>query len=61
MPFDRKLLEFIVCPVTHKPLDYRPESQELYSKEARLAYPIKDGIPILLPDEARALTDEEAE
>lgn len=52
---DPKLLEILVCPVTHKPLRYDPEAQELISEEAGLAYPIRDGIPIMLPDEARRL------
>ncbi|MBM3555012.1 MAG: Trm112 family protein [Alphaproteobacteria bacterium] len=52
---DPKLLEILVCPVTKGPLDYDRERQELISKQAGLAYPIKDGIPIMLPDEARKL------
>ena len=52
---DPKLLEILVCPVTKGPLDYDPEHQELISHQARLAYPIRDGIPIMLPDEARHL------
>ncbi len=54
---DPKLLEILVCPVTKGPLDYDPETQELISRGARLAYPIRDGIPIMLPDEARPLED----
>ena len=54
---DRKLLEILVCPVTKGPLDYDAEHQELISRQAGLAYPIRDGIPIMLPDEARALDD----
>ncbi len=57
---DPKLLEILVCPLTKAPLIYDRENQELISKQARLAYPIRDGIPIMLPDEARTLTDEEA-
>ncbi len=54
---DRKLLELLVCPVTKQPLEYRAAEQELVSRAARLAYPIRDGIPIMLPDEARPLDD----
>ena len=50
---DNKLLEILVCPVTKSPLRYDDENQELISDEAGLAYPIKDGIPVLLEDEAR--------
>ncbi len=52
---DPKLLEILVCPVTKSVLVYDEEAQELVSKEAGLAYPIRDGIPIMLPDEARKL------
>jgi uncharacterized protein YbaR (Trm112 family) len=58
---DKKLLELLVCPVTKGPLIYRPEMNELVSRSARLAYPIRDGIPVLLEVEARTLTDEEVE
>jgi uncharacterized protein YbaR (Trm112 family) len=58
---DAKLLEILVCPVTKGPLIYDKEKQELISRSARLAYPIKDGIPVMLEDEARTLTDEEME
>ena len=58
---DPKLLEILVCPVTKGPLIYDRERQELVSKSARLAYPIRDGIPVMLEDEARKLTPEEAE
>ena len=54
-------MELMVCPVTKGPLTYHREAQELRSRSARLAYPIRDGIPILLEHEARALTDEEIE
>jgi uncharacterized protein YbaR (Trm112 family) len=50
---DRKLLEILVCPVTKGPLEYDAAKQELISKRAKLAYPIRDGIPIMLADEAR--------
>ena len=52
---DPKLLEILVCPVTKTPLEYDAERQELVSRAARLAYPIRDGIPIMLADEARRL------
>ena len=52
---DPKLLEILVCPVTKGPLEYDAANQELISHQARLAYPIRDGIPIMLPDEARNL------
>ncbi|MCL4151821.1 UNVERIFIED_CONTAM: hypothetical protein GTU68_024407 [Idotea baltica] len=51
---DPKLLEALVCPVSHGPLKYDRDAQELISERASLAYPIRDGIPIMLPDEARA-------
>jgi len=54
---DPKLLEILVCPVTKTHLEYDAEKQELISKAAGLAYPIRDGIPIMLPDEARELKD----
>jgi hypothetical protein len=56
---DPKLLELLVCPVTKAQLAYDAAKQELISKSARLAYPIRDGIPIMLPDEARELSDDE--
>ena len=58
---DSRLLELLVCPVTKGPLDYNRERQELISRSARLAYPIRDGIPVLLENEARTLSDEELE
>jgi uncharacterized protein YbaR (Trm112 family) len=58
---DQKLLELLVCPVTKGPLVYDRDRQELVSKSARLAYPIRDGIPVMLEEEARKLTPEEAE
>ena len=54
---DPKLLEILVCPLTRGPLTYDAERQELISPQARLAYPIRDGIPIMLVDEARNLDD----
>ena len=56
---DTKLLELLVCPVTKGPLEYDREKQELISRSARLAYPVRDGLPVLLEIEARTLTDEE--
>ena len=58
---DNKLLEMLVCPVTKGPLIFDRERQELISRSARLAYPIHDGMPILLEHEARTLSDEELE
>ncbi len=54
---DPKLLELLVCPLTKAVLEYDADKQELISKQARLAYPIRDGIPIMLPEEARQLPD----
>ena len=56
---DSKLLELLVCPVTKGPLQFDRDKQELVSRSARLAYPVRDGIPILLENEARTLSDEE--
>jgi uncharacterized protein len=58
---DSKLLEILVCPVTKGPLHYDRERQELVSKSARLAYPIRDGIPVMLEEEARKLEPSEYE
>lgn len=58
---DTKLLELLVCPVTKGALEFNRERQELVSRSARLAYPIRDGIPVLLENEARTLTDDELE
>lgn len=58
---DNRLLELLVCPITKGPLEYNREQQELISRGARLAYPVRDGIPILLENEARTLTDAELE
>jgi len=52
---DPKLLEVLVCPLTRGPLEYDAARQELISRKARLAYPIRDGIPIMLPEEARKI------
>ena len=54
---DPRLLEVLVCPVTRGPLEYDRVKHELISRSARLAYPIRDGVPIMLPEEARELTD----
>ena len=54
---DPKLLELLVCPLTKERLDYDAARQELISRSAKLAYPIRDGIPIMLPEEARQLAD----
>ncbi len=54
---DPKLLEILVCPLTKTALEYDAAANELISRKAGLAYPIRDGIPIMLPDEARTLTD----
>jgi uncharacterized protein YbaR (Trm112 family) len=56
---DKKLLDLLVCPVTKGALIYDPEKSELISKAARLAYPIRDGIPVMLEDEARELSEDE--
>jgi uncharacterized protein YbaR (Trm112 family) len=58
---DPKLLEILVCPVTKGPLTYDKERQELISKSARLAYPVRDGIPVMLEEEARKLEPREYE
>ena len=56
---DPKLLEILVCPITKESLRYDAEKQELISDSAKLAFPIRDGIPIMLPDEARPLEEDE--
>ena len=56
---DTKLLELLVCPVTKGPLEFDRARQELVSRSARLAYPVRDGMPVMLENEARTLTDEE--
>lgn len=58
---DKKLLEILVCPITKGPLIYDKERQELISCSARLAYPVRDDIPVMLEEEARILSDEEVE
>ena len=59
METDPKLLEILVCPLTKATLHYDREKQELVSRAAGLAYPIRDGVPVMLQDEARRLSDEE--
>ena len=56
---DPRLLEILVCPVTRGPLTYDRRKAELVSASARLAYPIRDGVPVMLPEEARELDDGE--
>jgi uncharacterized protein YbaR (Trm112 family) len=58
---DTRLLELLVCPVTKGPLEYDRQRQELISRSARLAYPVRDGLPVMLETQARVLTDEEIE
>jgi len=58
---DKRLLDILACPVTKGPLVYDKKADELISVAARLAYPVRDGIPVMLEEEARKLTDEEAE
>ena len=59
-PVDPKLLDLLVCPLTKGPLRYDRERQELVSEQAGLAYPIRDGIPIMLVDQARPIDEDEA-
>jgi hypothetical protein len=56
---DPRLLEILVCPVTRGPLEYDRDKGELISRSARLAYPVRDGAPVMLPEEARELADGE--
>jgi uncharacterized protein len=56
---DPRLLEVLVCPLTKSPLVYDRKAQELISRRARLAYPVRDGVPVMLPEEARPLADDE--
>ena len=58
---DKKLIELLVCPVTKGSLIYQRDTQELVSRSARLAYPVRDGIPVLLEVEARTLSDDEVD
>ncbi len=59
MPIDSKLLEILVCPVSKASLVYRKERDELWCRASGLAYPIRDGIPVMLEEEARQLSDAE--
>ncbi len=61
MMIDKQMLNILVCPVTKAPLQIDREQEELISTAAKLAYPIRDGIPVMLEDEARALNQEEYE
>lgn len=56
---DKRLLDILVCPVSKAPLIWNPEKQELVCKASRLAYPVRDGVPVMLEDEARTLTEDE--
>lgn len=56
---DTKLLQLLVCPITKGPLEFDRAAQELISRSARLAYPVRDGLPVMLESEARVLTDED--
>ena len=56
---DPKLLEILVCPISKSSLDFDAEKGELISRQARLAYPIRDGVPVMIPEEARYLEDDE--
>jgi hypothetical protein len=59
-PINQKIFEMLVCPLTKGPLRYDPNKKELISPQAKLAYPIRDGVPILLVDEARELEEEKS-
>lgn len=56
---DKRLLDILVCPVTKAPLEWRPERNELWCRASRLAYPVRDGVPVMLEDEARPLDESE--
>ena len=56
---DKRLLDILVCPVTKAPLEWRPERNELWCRASRLAYPVRDGIPVMLEEEARPLDEAE--
>ena len=56
---DKRLLDILVCPVTKGPLEWRPDLQELWCRASRLAYPVRDDIPVMLEEEARPLSEEE--
>lgn len=59
MNLDKRLLDILVCPVTKAPLEWHADKNELWCRASRLAYPVRDGVPVMLEEEARALTDEE--
>lgn len=59
MTVDKRLLEILVCPLTQGPLVWKPEQQELWCRASRLAYPVRDDMPVMLEDEARTLSDDE--
>ena len=61
MPIDPRLLEILVCPLTKGPLEYDRDASELISRKAGLAYPVRDGIPVMIEEEARKLTPAEYE
>lgn len=56
---DKRLLDILVCPVSHAPLEWHPDAGELWCRASRLAYPVRDGIPVMLEEEARELSEEE--
>jgi uncharacterized protein YbaR (Trm112 family) len=56
---DKRLLDILVCPVTKAPVEWHPERNELWCRASRLAYPVRDGVPVMLEDEARALDESE--
>jgi uncharacterized protein len=56
---DKRLLDILVCPVTKAPLEWHADRNELWCRASRLAYPVRDGIPVMLEEEARPLTEEE--
>lgn len=56
---DKRLLDFLVCPVTKGPLEWHADVQELWCRASRLAYPVRDGVPVMLEEEARPLSEEE--
>lgn len=58
--FDRRMLDGLVCPISQGPLTYDPERDELVSKACKVAFPIRDGIPVMLEDEARSLDEDAA-
>ncbi len=58
---DKRLLDILVCPVSQGPLEWHPDRQELWSRSSRLAYPVRDGIPVMLEEEARELAADELE